>query len=102
MARIIVLVQGASRLAVYAEKLDEKQRDPFVELRRNAAVRRIKGVVEVEDPGRDVATASAKRLVGRQAERRRRNQRRHGQTPVYASKRSSVTAEHWLRLAPTT
>src|ERR1700722_9314515 len=82
MARIIVFVQGASRLAVYAEKLNQKQGDPFVDSWPDAAIRRIKGVVEVEDPGADMAKASAQRLVGGQAERRRRNQGRHGQALV--------------------
>ena len=36
-------------------------------IRPDAAIRGIKGVVEVEDPGRDMAKASPKRLVGRQA-----------------------------------
>ena len=78
MTRIIMLVQRASRLTVDAEQLDQEQRDPLVDPWPNSAVRRVEGVIEIEDPGRDVAKTRPQRLIGRQAERRRRNQGRHG------------------------
>src|SRR5579863_1918647 len=80
VTRIIVLVEGAGRQAVDAEKLDQKKGDPLVDARPNSAVRRVQGIVEVEDPCGDMAKARPQRLIGRQAERGPGNARRHGDT----------------------
>ena len=96
MARIIVLCRARADVRL-CRKLNQKQGDPFVDSRPNATIRWVKGVVEVEDPGRDVAKASAQRLVRRQA-CRRRDQGAMDKHPFYASI-SSVTADHLPRLA---
>ena len=80
VARIIVLVQRLRRHAVDAEKLEQKQGDPLVDPLPYSAVGRVQGVVEIEDPGRDVPKMRAQHRVGRQPERLRGNQV-HGIAP---------------------
>jgi hypothetical protein len=94
-----MLMQGLRRLTVDAEKLDQKQGDPLIDLRPYSAVRRVKRVVEIEDPGSDVPKTSAQHLIGWQPERGRGNQGRHGNALVYAPTECSVVAARVERLA---
>src|SRR6185312_5255010 len=86
VTRIIMLVQRARRQAVDAAKLDQKQGDPLIDARPDSAVRRVQGIIEVEDPCRDVAEARPERLIGRQAERGLGNERRHGERMAWGVK----------------
>ncbi len=74
---VIVPVEGARRLAVEAEKVDQEQRDPLVDLGPDPAVGRIEGIVQIEHPCGDVTEPDAQLLFRRQPESCGRDQRRH-------------------------
>ena len=81
VTRIIMLVQRLRRQAVETEKLDQEQGDALVDTRPDAAVGRVEGVVEIEDPGRHMAEAGPQRLIRGQPELGRLDQGRHDAGP---------------------